>query len=263
MPDIRTAGAFAGQEEQIAWVQPSDLWHVHWPSHEGVFTMNGRSFDFRPHAVIVVPPGARCEVQRTGRETYVYCYFSFAPAESGGDFAFLPVVSQLEPPQADWLEREFRRCLHHQQWSRAGLKAIAYALLWSIAQPEFVHVKGLTTEAAERIIEARLGGRILITELAAELQVSQSQLARAFLHDHGRTPLQFIRDRRAQLAHRLLTRSATPIKQIAVATGFPDANQFYRFIKQRYGASPREIRSERRNVDVFQANDLPAARHED
>lgn len=263
MPDVKTAGAFGNSEERLAWVQPSDAWHVHWPSHAGTFTLNGHNLPFEPHAVIIVPPGARCEVRRFGRSAFVYCYCSFVPVESPHDRVSLPALTQLEPAQADWLEREFRRGLRGQQWSKTGLRAIVYALLWSVARPEFVLEKAVTTEAAERLIESRLGRRILIRELATELKVSQSQLARAFLQDHGRTPLQYVRDRRAELAYRLLTQTSTPIKQVAMASGFPDANQFYRFVKQRYGASPREIRKDRGNVDTFRSENLRAARAEE
>lgn len=263
IPEIRTAGSFANGDERIAWVQPSDLWHVHWPSHGGSFTMNGKTFAFEPHSVIVVPPGSRCEVIRHGRTMYTYCYFSFVPTSSEQDTVSLPVCSQLERPQADWLEKQFRHALNRQQWSRTGLAAIAYALLWSVATPEFVHLKSLTTEQAEALISDRLGGRILVRELADELRISQSQLTRAFLQDHGRTPLQYIKDRRAQVAHRLLTRTMTPIKQVALSCGIPDSNQFYRFIKERYGASPRQLRREQGIVDVFRAGDLPAARSEE
>lgn len=64
------------------------------------------------------------------------------------------------------------------------------------------------------------------------------------------------------MAYRLLTRTNTPIKQVARACGIQDSNQFYRLIKERYGESPRQLRRAQGIPDVFRANDLGAARGE-
>jgi AraC-like DNA-binding protein len=262
-PEVRTSGAFGTEDSTVAWQQPGDQWHVHWPSYAGVFSLNGHSTPFEPHTVFIVPPGSRCAIQGIDREVYVYCYFSFVPVDSERDIVTLPFATALDETDADRLEGEYRKCLNRLPHSRTSVQAFVWSLLWSLGRPEHVLTKSVYTEQAERLIEERLSRRFLVRDLAEELQISQSQLARHFMQDHGRTPLQYVRDRRALLAHRLLTRSATPIKQVAAQCGVPDANQFCRFVKERFGASPRELRKARGSVDVFRERDLKAARAED
>ncbi|RYG43964.1 AraC family transcriptional regulator, partial [bacterium] len=95
------------------------------------------------------------------------------------------------------------------------------------------------------------GPRLKVPELAQAVGISQAQLARLFVAEHGMPPLQFIRTAQAQRAHRLLTGTVEPIKAIAAACGFPDLHTFNRFTRARLGASPREIRAGQGVVDTF------------
>src|SRR5688572_4457260 len=56
--------------------------------------------------------------------------------------------------------------------------------------------------------------------LAARLGISDRHLRRIFAAEHGVTPLQYVQTRRLLLAKQLLTDTALPVTQVALASGF-------------------------------------------
>jgi AraC-like DNA-binding protein len=255
MPEVRTSGSFANEAERLTWVQPRDVWQGLLFRHYGTFSLNGLSFPIEPFDLVVVPPGAYCDVHRVGMDVYLYDYFSFAPVSSERDQVALPTKTNLGNEGYFW-EMNFRKALNRIQTSRTSVQVVVTALLWAVAEPAHHAERNVHIEEAERLIEDRLGSPLRIGAIAKELHLSQSQLARLFLSVHGRTPLQFVRDRRAQLAHRLLTQSTVPIKQVASQCGMPDLHAFNRFVRQRLGASPRDVRANRsKAVDIYRASD--------
>lgn len=260
MPEIRTSGAFGDEEETLRWIQPAEMWQAQLLHHHGTFTVNGFAFSVQPFDLVVLPPGARCEVNRFGHDVYVYDYFGFVPTPSDRDVVSLPLKASLGEEAGHFWDLEFRRALNRLQYSRTLSQVCAWHLLLSVAQPEHAVIKSVYTEQAEKLIEERLGNRIVVAELCKDLDVSQSQLTRLFMAEHGRSPLQYILDRRAQQAHKLLTRSTLPIKQVASNIGMPNVHQFNRFIRERYGASPTALRKHRGFVDVYREQNLEKGR---
>lgn len=260
MPEIRTCGAFGDEEETLRWIQPSDMWQAQLLHHQGSFTVNGFTFSVKPFDVVVLPPGSRCEVNRFGSDIYVYDYFGFTPAPSEREIVSLPLCHSLGAEMGHFWDLEFRRALNRLQYSRVSAHVCAWHLLLSVAQPEHAIVRSVYTEQAERLIEERIGQRIVVADLCKELDVSQSQLTRLFMTEHGRSPLQFILDRRAQHAHRLLTKSTLPIKLVAANCGMANVHQFNRFMRERYGESPSAIRRHRGFVDVYREQDVAKGR---
>jgi AraC-like DNA-binding protein len=222
--------------------------------HGGVFTLNGRTARFDPYTLFVVPPGSRCSVQGSAPK-YDYTTIAFAPLKSQRDLVSVPFMNPTAPTVGASWEMEFRRCLNRLPWSRTSMCALAYYLLWHIARPEHESTKSVYTETAEQVIEARIGQRLRVADLCKELEISQTQLARVFLRDHALTPLQYIRERRAVLAHELLTTTAMPIKAVAARCGMPDPNQFCKLVRDRFGCTPRRLRQIRAPLNVYQERD--------
>lgn len=255
-PEVVTSGSFANEAERLNWVQPRHIWQGLLFRHYGTFSLNGLSFPIEPYDLVIVPPGAHCDVHRVGMEVYLYDYFSFAPVISEREYVALPVRTNLGNEGYFW-EMNFRRALNRVQTSRTSIGVVINALLWAVAEPAEQAQRNLHVEQVENLIKQGLGGPLRIGSLAREVHLSQSQITRLFLSVHGRTPLQFIRDSRAQLAHRLLTHGTLPIKQIATECGIPDLHSFNRFVRQRLGASPRDIRANRTSVvDIYRAADF-------
>jgi len=82
--------------------------------------------------------------------------------------------------------------------------------------------------------------------VAGSLGVSPRYLQMAFA-DVGETPSDYIRERRLDLARRLLTSDGGPqtITDLALEVGFGDLTYFSRAFRGRFGVSPRAYRAER------------------
>ena len=78
--------------------------------------------------------------------------------------------------------------------------------------------------------------------MAATLGRSESQTIRTFKRNWGRTPYQFLIERKLQKAQVLLTGTAKAVKEIAAELGFNDEYHFSALFKQKVGLSPKHFR---------------------
>ena len=99
----------------------------------------------------------------------------------------------------------------------------------------------LARAAAERI-ERELAEDAPMRLLADRIGVSERHLRRLFAEEFGVTPLAYRTSRRLQLARRLLTESAMPIGEVALASGFGSLRSFNRRFAQSYGQAPGALR---------------------
>jgi AraC family transcriptional regulator len=97
----------------------------------------------------------------------------------------------------------------------------------------------------EAYIDAHLAESIRIAELAALVGVSLGFFHRAFQLTLGKTPLDFINQRRVQYAMQCLQRDDAQVAAIAIRVGFASPSHFSRVFRQFVGISPSEFR--RRN----------------
>ncbi|AHF90419.1 AraC family transcriptional regulator [Opitutaceae bacterium TAV5] len=82
-----------------------------------------------------------------------------------------------------------------------------------------------------------------VTELAERLRVHRSTLFRRFAASHGLKPSTYLHNLRVQHGLALLRETGAPIHEVALASGFADANYFSRAIREATGLSPREFRN--------------------
>ncbi len=105
--------------------------------------------------------------------------------------------------------------------------------------------KAILGETVKRIIdqmEDRLSEPLTTSELAAAVGLSRRQVERRFSQELGTSPLQFYRELRMERARLLITRSALPMVDVAVACGFVSASHFTRSYRDYFGATPSEER---------------------
>lgn len=106
--------------------------------------------------------------------------------------------------------------------------------------------------AAARLDEAKAYVRahlrrpdLSLDEIALRQKVTPHYL-RTLFEKEGTTFTQFVRDRRLELAHRMLSSSRfdqLPISTIAFDAGFGDLSHFNRAFRARYGARPSDVRA--------------------
>ena len=93
-----------------------------------------------------------------------------------------------------------------------------------------------------RAIRADLPRAWTVTEMAAVLGVSATQLRRICARHLGATPRQLLCNARLQAAALLLRDPAMRVKEIQARVGIADASHFCRDFRDRYGVSPTEYR---------------------
>jgi AraC family transcriptional regulator of adaptative response / DNA-3-methyladenine glycosylase II len=84
-----------------------------------------------------------------------------------------------------------------------------------------------------------------IESLAARVGLSGRQLRRVFLEHAGATPIAVHTTRRLLLAKQLLTETALPVTQVALAAGFHSLRRFNAAFREGCGMAPTDIRRQR------------------
>jgi transcriptional regulator GlxA family with amidase domain len=81
-----------------------------------------------------------------------------------------------------------------------------------------------------------------LSSLGERAGMSKATLVRRFQEVVGVAPIAYITDWRIMKAHNLIKHSATPLEQVADATGFASARTLSRTFKRHYGCTPNELR---------------------
>jgi AraC family transcriptional regulator len=97
---------------------------------------------------------------------------------------------------------------------------------------------------AEERLRARLTDRIGLGELAEEVGVHPTHLARAFRAHYGLSVGEYGRRLRLAWAAAELARGETPLAEIAAGAGFADQSHFTRVFRQHVGVTPAVYRAQ-------------------
>ena len=95
----------------------------------------------------------------------------------------------------------------------------------------------------DEIIDARLDGKLTVFELAARLGLSAGFFTRAFKAAVGKSPHNYIIDRRVARARELLQTQNWELTAIAHATGFASHAHMTTVFRARLGLPPSRLRS--------------------
>jgi AraC family transcriptional regulator of adaptative response / DNA-3-methyladenine glycosylase II len=104
-------------------------------------------------------------------------------------------------------------------------------------------------DAGARLVQAAAGliedGLLVdgsVEELAGQLGVTDRHLRRVFRTELGVSPVQFVQTQRLLLAKRLLTDTAMPVTDVAMASGFGSLRRFNTLFRTRYRLRPTDLR---------------------
>jgi transcriptional regulator GlxA family with amidase domain len=93
-------------------------------------------------------------------------------------------------------------------------------------------------------INANLDKPLPVEELAKVSGLSRAHFSRVFAESEGVPPAEFVLQQRMQRAAKLLTKAAfIPVKEVAIMSGFDDANYFSKVFRRIYGINPTEFRT--------------------
>ncbi len=106
---------------------------------------------------------------------------------------------------------------------------------------------------AIQAMEAHLEEPLSVPDIARAAKVSHRQLDRLFARHLRKTPALYYRDIRLDRARGLVTQTAMPMAEIAVAAGFASQVHFSRAYRDRFGLPPSRDRTEGRIPFEFRA----------
>lgn len=122
----------------------------------------------------------------------------------------------------------------------------------SSGEPSGFHAPDLLKQAIS-IMEQNLEDPVAVPDIATMLDVSQRKLERLFKSHTHKSPVRYYRDARLDRARGLITQTTLPIMEVALASGFPSAENFSRAYRKRFGLTPRSDRVEGRVPFEFRA----------
>jgi transcriptional regulator GlxA family with amidase domain len=99
-----------------------------------------------------------------------------------------------------------------------------------------------TIRELQNWIMSHLADDLNIPKLAARLAMSERNFARVFHRETSESPADFIEGARFEAARRLLEENTSPLKVIAVQTGFGTEEKMRRVFQKRIGVTPKVYR---------------------
>jgi AraC family transcriptional regulator len=222
-----------------------DLWCLHLYAYEGELEVDGVVLPIRPGFVGINPPGATMIYHYLGRSPHLYVHFSIGP---GGPTYPVPAMRDLQKAYEPTVN-SFREALRFWQINRSRSVVRLWDILWEMADvsneqfseketiPEAVHL-------AVQYIDTHLHEQISVEQLARARGMSHNHFTRIFRASKGRTPMEYIQNRRISQAKHLLVYSSLPIKTVAKSVGVSDPQIFNKFVKHYVGVSPKRLRDD-------------------
>ena len=99
-------------------------------------------------------------------------------------------------------------------------------------------------QGAVDIIERELSSPLYVTDLARRCGMGQQWFTKQFRTRYGKSPAQYLVDRRVAVAAQRLVHDAADVDSVAESCGFTDRSHFTRAFTKRMGQSPGRYRDE-------------------
>lgn len=223
------------------------------------FDLNGQQVMSRPNMLVLCPPGVPHDFGPVQQGFIRYHELTFSLAAPSGrlEIAWHDLLSEyagltLEPlPLTRTIQPSLtQRLTQSLQWvirqassgSTLGPFAAHQAILdiFSMLIEEAAGRRhgGDWLDEARRQLIRRYASPLRIIDLAEELGVSPTYLARAFRQRYKVSPVQFRQELRLSAAARLLRSSSLSCKEVADRLGFPDVQTFTKAFARHHGQPP-------------------------
>ncbi len=91
-------------------------------------------------------------------------------------------------------------------------------------------------------IQSNLKNQITVEAMALQADLSRDHFTKLFKNIIGKTPIQYVRDKRLEKSCELLKTTNKRVKTIMCEVGIRDQTHFVRDFKAKYGLTPNEYR---------------------
>ena len=102
-----------------------------------------------------------------------------------------------------------------------------------------------------RYIHKNLEKPISLDVLATCGSLNKFHLSRVFRAETGMTPMEYVRNARLELAHRLLLETNLPLREIAPRVGLANEYHLSRLLKAHFGRGARDLRKDRYDAEII------------
>jgi len=138
-----------------------------------------------------------------------------------------------------------RLCENYRQIESEGIVLQLFSRFLKNAKPKEIASDDRIKKVLSYIRD-NINKKIEIDDLAKISCLSKDHLIRVFKAEVGQTPLNYITQRKLDLAQLLLTTTETPIKQIGQEIGYDDNSYFNRIFKNKLGVTPQNYRESKK-----------------
>ena len=180
---------------------------------------------------------------------YIFFAMAIEEKERADDIPVQKVLELVPGADAEYLHQCIIETPHY---SRKRLEAYSDLLL---IMAEYIEKYDLMSDSKQSLAQAICGyidknisSKITLADLSWNLHCSTVTLTEHFKREFGITIMQYITQKRMQMAKQMLLESSTSISEISSACGFADVEYFSRTFKNLCGVSPNRWRRTQREA---------------
>ena len=208
----------------------------------GINIIGDERFPFTEGTVICQPPGIlHAETSKVG-----YRNIHFLVKDMDDFDIKVPVFSDGPNPECEYLlsQAQFLWHKHKSHWA-ATIEAILLLFTEFLLAYNAEDIKSPIVDQCERLIEDNIQNQdFILRDFYEQLPISRDHFIRLFKKETGRTPYDYLLDRRIDYAKYLLRKRHElnyRIKDVAQMSGFNDNLYFSRLFKKKTGFTPKSM----------------------
>ena len=200
-----------------------------------------RSFVARRHSLFLTPAGVGAHWRKDEPSRHINIYFDDAERQAA------PLLNATVPGLTPLLEMLATELLEAAPFAEAAADSLACLILVRLARRHASRVAAdpLTPALIARIhdfVAANLDRRLLVADLAAVVGMPTNAFAQAFATRTGRSPHQFVIERRLERAADRLRHTQESLADIAAACGFASQQHLTQVMRRRLATTPARQR---------------------
>lgn len=225
-----------------------ELYHT----DSGICFVDGTAYPVRRGMLLCAQPGqVRCSRLHI-RSSYIWVV---PDPDTEAVLRTLPLCTYLDEPEAvEYLLRRFTR-LHSATLGTApepermvGINALFLEILQSILQQcrgaQRRAVTNRLVREAYKYMDKHFCESCTLAQIADNVHVSANHLHTVFLQSEGKTPREYVTQKRIERAKTLILMGECSMAQIALETGFCSQSHFTAAFKKSTGQTPARYRNQ-------------------
>ena len=220
----------------------------------GVDGERGRAFAANRHSLFLTPAGASTRWSKSAPSKHLNIYFGSPTFSNKDQDEFThqlrqvgPIFNLMLPGSSALINRLVLELSESGLFSTEAVESLALLLLVQLGRqclnansPRLMSAQQMARLA--EYVDANLGERILVADLAIVAGLPAGQFAHAFTRYTGRSPHQYVLSRRVEQSTAMLRLGQGSLAEVAAACGFASQQHMTHVLKARLGVTPAAVR---------------------